>query len=123
MTMVGSDHDLDYPMPTLTEVAPGRWRVFRQTIPPARAELPSPYVISDEMPPTEQVDGKTYTSKRAFRAVGRALGLTEVGNEKREPRERPSRSRETKAARRRTLERALAEYKLGRRPRRTQHRA
>jgi len=33
------------------------------------------------MEPTEQVDGNFYTSKRQFRAVGRALGLTEVGNE------------------------------------------
>ena len=34
------------------------------------------------MPPTEQVDGRFYTSKAAFRATGRALGLTEVGNER-----------------------------------------
>jgi hypothetical protein len=121
----------DDPMPALVEIAPGRWRVLRRTVAPARADLPLPYVISDEMPPTEQVDGKFYTSKRAFRAVGRALGLTEVGNEFRscttvpgtKPRQRPVERRETKVARRRMLERALAEYKLGRRPRRTQHRA
>jgi hypothetical protein len=107
------------------QIAEGRWRWQSSFQPPPakRSDLPLPYVISDEMPPTEQVDGKFYTSKRAFRAVGRALGLTEVGDQKFKPRERPSRSRETKAARRRTLERALAEYKLGRRPKRTQHRA
>ena len=108
----------------LIEVEPGKWRVKRAELRPQRSDtLPLPYVISDTMPPTEQVDGKFYTSKRAFRAVGRALGLTEVGNEKFKPRVRPSQSRETKAARRRTLERAMAEYKLGRRPKRTQHRA
>ena len=51
----------------------------------ARSEHPVPYVISDIMPPTEQVDGRFYTSKRQFRAVGRALGLTEVGTEKLTP--------------------------------------
>ena len=105
------------------QLGPNRWSNRPPRLEAKRSDLPLPYVISDEMPPTEQVDGKFYTSKRAFRAVGRALGLTEVGNEKFKPRERPSRSRETKAARRRTLERALAEYKLGRRPKRTQHRA
>jgi hypothetical protein len=107
------------------QIAEGRWRWQSsfQPPPPQRSDLPCPNIISDEMPPTEQVDGRHYTSKRAFRAVGRALGLTEVGNEKFKPRVRPSQSRETKAARRRTLERALAEHKLGRRPKRTQHRA
>jgi hypothetical protein len=63
----------------LIEYTPGKWRVDRSEIPVARSDLPLPYVISDTMPPTEQVDGKFYTSKAAFRAVGRALGLTEVG--------------------------------------------
>ena len=69
----------------LIEVEPGRYRVKRRSSPVARSELPRPYVISDEMPATEQVDGRFYTSKAAFRAVGRALGLTEVGNEKFKP--------------------------------------
>jgi len=34
------------------------------------------------MPPVEQVDGRFYDSKSAFRAVGRANGLVEVGTEK-----------------------------------------
>jgi hypothetical protein len=74
-------------------------------------------VISDEMPETEQVDGKFYTSKAKFRAIGRALGLIEVGNEKQKPKTRETLKRETKVQRRRTLEKAIAEYKQGRRPR------
>src|SRR5262245_48656881 len=64
-------------------IAPGRYRWVSgyQKPPPARSRLPMPHVISDEMPPTEQVDGRFYTSKQKFRATGRALGLTEVGND------------------------------------------
>lgn len=80
-----------------------------------------PYVISDTMDPVEQVDGRYYTSKRAFRAVGRALGLTEVGTEKFKPKMRETARRETKIERRRTLERALAQWKAGRRPRSMHH--
>jgi hypothetical protein len=69
------------------------------------------------MPETEQVDGKFYTSKAKFRAIGRALGLVEVGNEKQKPKMRETAKRETKIQRRRTLERAIAEYRQGRRPR------
>lgn len=54
----------------------------------ARSGLPCPQIITDEMPPTEQVDGKFYTSKSTYRAVGRANGLIEVGNEKFTPRKR-----------------------------------
>jgi hypothetical protein len=116
--MVGSDHDLVYPMPTLVEVEPGRWRVFRMRREPARSTLPMPNVISDTMPPTEQVDGKFYTSKAAFRAVGRSLGLTEVGNEKLQPKPRAAATRENKAARMASLQKAIAQYKAGRRARR-----
>jgi len=66
----------------LEEFEPGRWRVKRPRIHTPRSDLPMPMVISDTMEPTEQVDGKFYTSKRAFRAVGRANGLVEVGTEK-----------------------------------------
>lgn len=105
-------------MAELVEIEPGRWRFVRPRVAPARSDLPCPYVISDEMPPTEQVDGVFYTSKHKFRAVGRSLGLIEVGNEK--PRlktSRASESRTSKVERRRALERAVAEYKQGRRPR------
>jgi hypothetical protein len=115
--MVGSDHDLIYPMPTLVEVEPGRWRVFRRPVPDRRSALGFPMVISDEIPPTEQVDGKYYTSKARFRAVGRSLGLTEVGTERFKPRVRPSSTRENKAARMASLQKAIAQYKQGRRPR------
>jgi hypothetical protein len=101
---------------TLVEISPGLFRVLKPAPTPARAGLPMPNVISDTMPPTEQVDGKFYESKAKFRAVGRALGLTEVGTEKPKPRRRTE-SRETKVERRRTLERVVAEYRQGRRAR------
>lgn len=73
-----------------------------------------PMVISDIMPPTEQVDGKFYTSKREFRAVGRALGLTEVGTEKPKPRVKVN----DRKGRREAVQRAIGRYKAGERPRR-----
>ena len=75
---------------SLIEIEPNRWVVARVRLEPARSDLPLPFVISDEMPPVEQVDGRFYTSKAAFRAVGRAHGLTEVGNEKIKPKQRAS---------------------------------
>jgi len=100
----------------LVEIAPNRFRVKRDLGPVARSTLPMPHVISDEMPPTEQVDGKHYTSKTAFRRVGRALGLTEVGNEKFAPHVRSTDKRETKAERRNALRQAVDKYKAGHRP-------
>jgi hypothetical protein len=91
----------------LIEYEPGRWRVDRREVPVARSDLPLPYVISDTMPPTEQVDGNFYESKAAFRAVGRALGLTEVGNEKPKQTVRSTSKRETKEARRQALRKAV----------------
>jgi hypothetical protein len=92
----------------LIEVEPGKWRVKREKPKPARSDLPLPHVISDAMPPTEQVDGRFYESKRAFRAVGRALGLTEVGNEKPKPRKRIV---STKQERRTSIRKAIERYK------------
>jgi hypothetical protein len=77
----------------------------------ARSNLSLPYVISDIMEPTEQVDGRLYTSKRAFRAVGRSLGLTEVGNEKFKPKRRSTDLPETKRVRREALSRAVQKVK------------
>jgi hypothetical protein len=91
----------------LIEIEPGRYRVKRGLTHFARSELPKPYVISDTMEPTEQVDGVFYTSKRKFRAVGRALGLTEVGNEKPKPKPRASESREHVEQRRRAIKLAM----------------
>jgi hypothetical protein len=65
------------------------------------------------MDPTEQVDGRYYSSKSAFRAVGKALGLVEVGNEKFRPRQRASSRREEKEKRRGSLKLALDKYKAG----------
>ena len=74
---------------------------------PARSDLPRPYVISDTMPPTEQVDGRFYESKAAFRAVGRSLGLIEVGNEKPKPKRRASDDRAVKQARQQAIKRSI----------------
>jgi len=91
------------------------WR-FVDDAPVARSTLPAPYVISDEMPPTEQVDGKFYTSKHKFRAVGRALGLTEVGNEKPKPKKRSTDLATTKQERRRAIKTAVEKFRAGSRP-------
>ena len=100
-------------MVKLIEVESNRWRVERRATGPARSDLPRPYVISDTMEPTEQVDGRFYTSKAQFRAVGRALGLVEIGNEKARPKKKPSSTREEKEKRRKSLKLALDKYKGG----------
>ena len=101
----------------LIEVEPGRWRVDRRSIPVARSSLPCPSVISDSMDATEQVDGKFYTSKSQFRAVGRSLGLIEVGNEKPKPLVRSTDQRAVKDARRKALRTAAEKFKAGHRAR------
>jgi len=101
----------------LIEVEPGRWRIDRRTTPVARSSLPMPNVISDAMPPTEQVDGRFYESKSAFRAVGRSLGLVEVGNEKPKPMVRSTDQRSVKAARRQAVKAAAEKFKAGHRAR------
>jgi hypothetical protein len=98
-------------MSKLVEIAPNRWRFVRDAAPVARSALPLPYVISDAMPPTEQVDGRFYESKAAFRAVGRALGLTEVGNEKPKPKVRATADRKVKEARQQSLRKAIAKIR------------
>lgn len=100
-------------MVELVEVEPGRYRVKRTQTIFARSDLPRPYVISDIMEPTEQVDGRYYTSKRQFRAVGRALGLTEVGNEKIKPKTRASNDRKVKEARIQSVRTAIERVKSG----------
>jgi hypothetical protein len=58
--------------------------VPKGSLPPKRAHFGTgPAVITDEMPPTRNmVDGKYYTSKRAFESEVRARGNCEiVGNE------------------------------------------
>lgn len=101
----------------LVEIAPGRFRVARPYVAPARSTLPSPCVISDIMDPVEQVDGRFYTSKRQYRAVGRSLGLTEVGNEKLKPKVRETDTPRIKAERQAALKTAVERYAAGHRPR------
>ena len=101
----------------LIEVEPGRWRVDRRSAPPARSSLPCPSVISDTMDPVEQVDGRFYTSKSQFRAVGRSLGLIEIGNEKPKPLVRSTDQRAVKDARRKALRTAAEKFKAGHRAR------
>ena len=96
----------------LEEFEPGRWRVRRERLSAPVSNLPRPHVISDAMPPTEQVDGRFYESKSAFRAVGRANGLVEVGNEKPKPRPRNSGSRAGKQQRINSIRKALEKAQL-----------
>ena len=100
----------------LVEIEPGRFRFVKPQTAPARSTLPMPYVISDEMPPLEQVDGRFYTSKRMFRAVGRAHGLTEVGNEKPKPKVRATASAATRAQRRDAIKTAVQKFRAGHKP-------
>jgi hypothetical protein len=97
----------------LEEIGPGRWRVKKVSQKIARSNLPLPYVISDIMDPVEQVDGRFYTSKREFRAVGKANGLIEVGNEKPKPRARLSQSRAASESRRASIRKAVEQVRAG----------
>ena len=81
--------------------------------PPARSALPVPYIISDIMEPTEQVDGRFYTSKSQFRAVGKSLGLIEVGNEKIQPPQRSTDQPATRHGRRRVIKDAIDKVRAG----------
>lgn len=101
----------------LEEFEPNRFRVKRPPRERARSNLPMPSVISDIMPPTEQVDGKFYTSKREFRKVGRSLGLTEVGNERPKPRRKTYDTAEYKAKRREAIKIAVEKVRAGHRAR------
>ena len=100
----------------LIEIAPGRWQVKRASQKIARSNLPLPHVISDIMEPVEQVDGRFYTSKREFRAVGKAHGLIEVGNEKPKLKTtRPSQTRAAKEARIVSIRKAVEIVRAGNR--------
>ena len=98
------------------QTGPTSWAFVTQSEPAKRGDLPLPYVISDIMDPVEQVDGRFYTSKRQYRAVGRAHGLIEVGNEKLKPKTRATDDRVTKEARRTSLKKAVAKFRAGHRP-------
>jgi len=99
------------------QIGPASWAFVTQAEPPKRGDLPLPYVISDIMEPTEQVDGNFYTSKRKFRAVGRSLGLTEIGTEK--PKRKTTRASDDpafKAGRKKALKTAVEKFAAGHRP-------
>jgi hypothetical protein len=81
--------------------------------PPQRSDLPFPSIISDEMDPVEQVDGRFYTSKRRFRAVGREHGLIEVGNEKLQPKTRASADPSFRSKRKRVIKDAIEKTRAG----------
>src|SRR6187402_805831 len=98
----------------LYQTGPNSWSNRPPELRPNKSSLPMPMIIGDNMPPTEQVDGKFYTSKRQFRAVGRALGLTEVGTERPKPKQRTIDIR----GRREAVQKSIARYKAGERPRR-----
>lgn len=101
-------------MVKLIEVEPGKWRVEKPRLKTTRSDLPLPYVISDIMDPTEQVDGKFYTSKHQFRAVGKAHGLIEVGNDSARfhvKQQRASASRSETEKRARAVKTAIDKFK------------
>ncbi len=100
-------------MVKLIEVAPGKWRVDKPVLRPVRSDLPCPQIISDIMPPTEQVDGRFYESKSAFRAVGKVNGLIEVGNEKIPPRQKPTKSPIVQKRRREAIAKAIEQFRAG----------
>jgi hypothetical protein len=98
------------------QIEPTKWAFVAVNPPPKRGELPLPYVISDHMEPTEQVDGKFYTSKRAFRAVGRSHGLIEIGTEKLPTKKvRATTDKSVAFSRRQSLRKAIEKYKAGQR--------
>jgi hypothetical protein len=97
----------------LEEFAPGRFRVRKWRIQSPRSDLPCPQIISDTMPPTEQVDGRFYESKSAFRAVGKANGLIEVGNEKMPPRQKRTKSPTAQKRRREAIAKAIEQFRAG----------
>jgi hypothetical protein len=100
-------------MTELEEFEPGRWRVRKDRISAPRSDLPMPMVISDTMDPVEQVDGKFYTSKRQYRAVGKSLGLIEVGNEKIKPKGRASSNPQMRESRRKAIHQSIQKFKAG----------
>lgn len=78
--------DWSKPLPPLPE---------KEYTPPKRADFACPMFNSDTMDPVEHVDGKHYTSKSQYRAVTKAHGYIEVGDDparhKRTPPPKPDR--------------------------------
>lgn len=68
---------------------------------------PCPRLVLDTMDLTEHVDGNFYDSKSAFRAVTKAQGLVEVGNDSARLR-KPEKPKADPKQRREAVERATA---------------
>lgn len=88
-------------------------RGWRKRYGPPRVEtrpgdFPCPRVITDTMEPTEHVDGKFYDSKSAFRAVTKANGMIEVGNDPARLR-KPEKPKADPKARRAAVEKAISQ--------------
>lgn len=82
--------------------------------PVARGDFPTPMFASDCMEPTEHLDGKYYDSKSKYRAVTKAHGMIEVGNDPARHR-RPSKEQlreQSKAARSDAVHKALSQSGL-----------
>ncbi len=77
----------------------------------AQSDLPCPMMILDTMPPTAHVDGRTYTSKSAFRAVTKARGYVEVGNDPARHK-RPEKPKADRAAIKEAIAKAAAQHNL-----------
>lgn len=73
-----------------------------------------PMFISDTMEPTEHVDGRHYTSKSQFRAVTKANGFVEVGNDPQRMKPRTVK-RTTRAEIKESVQKAAARYRAGER--------
>ncbi|WP_434733756.1 hypothetical protein NL154_05660 [Rhizobium sp. YTUHZ044] len=83
--------------------------------PPAQSDaLPVPMFISDTMDPTEHVDGNFYSSKSQFRAVTRAHGLVEVGNDPARLKPRTFK-KTTRTEIKESVQKAAARYRAGER--------
>ena len=90
------------------------WRkVYRAPVEPsaARSALACPMVIGDTMEPTQHVDGNHYTSKSQFRAVTKAKGFVEVGNDPARH-VRPPKPKPDTAAIRQSVAKAMAQHNL-----------
>lgn len=79
-----------------------------------RSHLACPMVIGDAMPMTAHVDGNSYDSKSRFRAVTRAHGLTEMGNDPQRIRPYPRQKPDRKAIKD-SVEKATARFNRGER--------
>lgn len=83
---------------------------------PTASDLPRPMIISDAMDPVQHpCTGEYFASKRAFRAVTRAHGCIEVGNDPARLKPKPKPKSDRKAIRK-SVEKAFAQYASGVRP-------